>query len=93
MAFKYVGAANLEFKQGGFFLQKYLRAHPHAELAPVKPQAGTFVMSVEDYLDIWNRHQYDWIQRFNPTDHVAYTYLVFEIPKSGLSESSQVLHK
>jgi 4-amino-4-deoxy-L-arabinose transferase-like glycosyltransferase len=86
MAFQYVGAANLEFKQGGFFLQQYLREHPQAKIIPSKPQAGSFVMSVADYLDIWNRHQYEWIQRFTPTDHVAYTYLVFQITEKDLRE-------
>ena len=86
MAFQYVGAANLEFKQGGFFLRQYLQKHPRAKIVSTKPQAGIVVMSVADYLDIWNRHQYDWIQRFNPTDHVAYTYLVFEIAQKDLNE-------
>ena len=86
MAFKYVGAANLEFKQGGFFLQQYLREHPRVKLVPSKPQTGSFVMSVADYLDIWNRHQYDWIERFKPIGHVAYTYLVFEITEKDLNE-------
>jgi 4-amino-4-deoxy-L-arabinose transferase-like glycosyltransferase len=86
MAFEYVGAANLEFKQGGFFLQQYLQAHPHAQVVPVRAQSGMFVMSVADYLDIWNRHQYDWIQRFNPVGQVAYTYLVFEIKQKDLIE-------
>jgi 4-amino-4-deoxy-L-arabinose transferase-like glycosyltransferase len=86
VAFQYVGAANLEFKQGGFFLQHYLIEHPQARIVPSKPQVGSFVMSVADYLDIWNRHQYDWIQRFNPIDHVAYTYLVFEIAEKDLKE-------
>jgi len=86
MAFQYVGAANLEFRQGGFFLQQYLQEHPQAKIVPTKLKAGSVVMSVEDYLDIWNRHQYDWIQRFNPTGHVAYTYLVFQIVQKDLNE-------
>ncbi|HET9823800.1 MAG TPA: hypothetical protein VFP87_00625, partial [Chitinophagaceae bacterium] len=79
MAFQYVGAANLEFKQGGLFLQHYLRTHPDVDVVPARPAAGTFVISVADYLDIWNRHQYDWIHRFDPVGQVAYTYLVFRI--------------
>ncbi|TMI85301.1 MAG: glycosyltransferase family 39 protein [Bacteroidetes bacterium] len=84
MAFQYVGASNLEFKQGGFFLQRYLRDHPQAQIVSLQPRAGSLVMSVADYLDIWNRHQYDWIQQFKPIDHVAYTYLVFEIEEKNL---------
>ena len=86
MAFRYVGAANLEFKQGGFFLQQYLQEHPQVRVAPSQPQAGNFVMNVADYLDVWNRHQYDWIERFNPTGHVAYTYLVFDIKDEDLKQ-------
>jgi hypothetical protein len=79
MAFRYVGAANLEFKQGGVFLQKYLNQHPGVQYAPVDPKRGIFVISVADYLDIWNRHQYDWLKRFKPIGQVAYTYLLFDI--------------
>jgi len=86
MAFQYVGAANLEFRQGGFFLQQYLQQHPQAKIVPRKQQPGTFVMNVADYLDIWNRHHYDWIQRFKPTGHVAYTYLVFDISEKDLRD-------
>lgn len=84
MAFRYVGAANLEFKQGGIFLEQYLRNHPETRVVPVTPSAGTFVMSVADYLDVWNRHQYDWVQPFRPVGEVAYTYLVFRIDQRDL---------
>jgi hypothetical protein len=81
MAFRYVGAANLDFKQGGIFLQHYLNDHPNTRYAPVEPQSGIFVISVSDYLDIWNRHQYDWLLRYKPEAQVAYTYLVFKIDR------------
>jgi dolichyl-phosphate-mannose-protein mannosyltransferase len=86
IAYQYVGAANLEHRLGGIFLGQYLKNHPDVKPPPLRAAPGIFVMSVADYLDIWNRHQYDWIQRFNPTDHVAYTYLVFEINEKDLKE-------
>ncbi|MEP6595384.1 MAG: glycosyltransferase family 39 protein [Ginsengibacter sp.] len=84
MAFEYVGSSNLEFKQGRFFLQQYLRDHSDVRLAPVKPQVGTFVIGLQDYMDIWNRHQYDWIQRFKPIGHVAYTYLLIKVEEKNI---------
>ena len=86
MAFRFVGSANLDFKQGGMFLQRYLNSHPGVQYAPGNPQRGIFVISVPDFLDIWNRHKYDWIQKFKPSDHVAYTYLLFEIEGKDLEQ-------
>ena len=84
MAFQYVGAGNLEFKQGEILLQQYLKDHPDVHYTPPNPASGTFVMSVADYLDIWNRHQYDWIHKFKPTGHVACTYLLFKVKEKDL---------
>jgi len=84
MAFQYVGAANLEFKQGEILLQQYLKDHPDVHYTPRNPASGAFVMSVADYLDIWNRHQYEWIHKFKPIGHVACTYLLFKVKEKDL---------
>jgi hypothetical protein len=79
MAYRYVGAANLEFGQGGIFLSKYLAKHPEINWAPQQPAVGTFILDPERYLDTWSRHEYDWIKGYKPTRHLFYNYLLFEI--------------
>jgi len=79
MAYQYVGASNIEFLQGGNFLMEFLKRNSGVMQAPKRPANGTFVISTEDYLDIWNRHEYDWLKKYTPVSHVACTYLVFNI--------------
>jgi hypothetical protein len=79
MAYDYVGAGNLVFLQGDNFLKEYLNEHPDVHVAPHQPYKGIFVISIEDYLDIWNRHQYDWVKNYEPVGHVAHSYLLIEV--------------
>jgi hypothetical protein len=84
MAYTKVGASNLEFLQGGYFALDYLSRHTEVKWAPKQPEAGRFIISVEDYMDIWNRHQYDWIANFKPVVHVAYNYLLIDVDEKNL---------
>ncbi len=77
-AFRIVGTGNLNITQAYNFLQDYLLAHPDVQYAPVMPQSGRFVLSVDEYMDVWNTGQYKWLQQYQPVGHVAYCYLLFE---------------
>jgi hypothetical protein len=83
-AYRFVGSNNLYFGQAKFFLEEYLKQHPGIRPVPKTPQAGTFVISVPDYLDIWNLHQYDWLTRFKPVGQVAYAYLLVRVEDRDL---------
>lgn len=83
-AFRKVGAANLEFHQGYYFAERYLEKHPAVEWAPPEPKAGRFLISTEDYEDVWNRGRYSWIRKFDPIDHVAYNYLLIQVDEKNL---------
>ena len=83
-AWRYVGAGNLEFHQGGYFITDYFKKHPGTKWAPTEPAAGIFVIDTEDYLDIWNRHRYDWIRQYKPSGHVAFNYLLIEVKETDL---------
>jgi Dolichyl-phosphate-mannose-protein mannosyltransferase len=81
-AYRYVGASNLEFQQGAFFARGYISRHPQVHFAPRHPEPGTFLINTADYLDIWNRHRYDWISSIPPTGLVAYNWLVIRVPQT-----------
>ena len=90
MAYQYVGAANLEFSQGKYFLYGYLKNNPEVQIAPTTPQPGTFIINTEDYLDIWNLHKYDWINRIKPSGQVAYNWLLVTVEKKDIINSIKV---
>lgn len=88
MAYTKVGASNLEFRQGYYFAENYLSKHTNVKWAPKEPEPGRFIINIEDYLDIWNRHEYDWIAKYKPIDHVAYNYLLIDTDKEGTGISN-----
>lgn len=84
MAYMKVGTGNLEFHQGYFFAKRYMEKHPDVQFVPEQPRAGRFLIDTEQYLDVWNRHKYDWITSFKPIDHVAYSYLLIKVDSSDI---------
>jgi hypothetical protein len=82
MAYAIVGSANLDFLQGNYFYQHYLDKHPEVHWVSEKPQAGVFLINVEDYMDVWNRHKYDWITHIKPFGQVAYSGLLIKVNKA-----------
>lgn len=83
-AYRYVGAANLDFMHGQLFFANYLKEHKDVKWATKKPEPGTFLITVEDYQDIWNRHQYNWINKFKPVGHVAHCGLLIKVSFADL---------
>ncbi len=83
-ACKYVGAANLDFMHTGIFFHKYLEANPNVKWVEKKPSPGIYLITVEDYLDIWNRHAFDWVTKYKPIGHVAHAGLLIKVTASDL---------
>ena len=83
-AYLKVGASNLEFRQGGWFARKYLDTHPDVAYAPLVPQAGRFLIRTDDYLDLWNTKEYEWISSIKPAGHVAYSYLLINVDSADI---------
>lgn len=88
MAYTKVGAGNLEFHQAYYFAKKYMQKHPDVEFAPLQPKPGRFLITTEDYLDVFNRHKFDWIAPFKPIDHVAYSYLLIQVDSAAINNSN-----
>ncbi len=79
-AWRWVGHANLDIHQGYIAAEKYLAKHPGVRMLPDEPQKGVFLVSVNDYLDIWNTGRFAWIQQHPVSGEVAYTWLIVEVP-------------
>ncbi len=86
MAYNYVGAGNLEFQQGKYFCNNYLAKHPGVSRATGVPKQGIFLITTAEYLDIWNRHTFDWIAKVKPSGHVAYSWLLIKVDQNDLLE-------
>jgi hypothetical protein len=85
-AYKFVGAANLEFHQGAYFASDFLKMHPNVRPAGANPDTGDFIIRVDDYLDVWNRHTYNWISSVRPYGQVAFDYLLIHVEASDLKK-------
>jgi hypothetical protein len=85
-AYEIVGASNLAFRQGGIFLAEFLKKHPLVKLAGTVPATGDFVIRVDDYLNIWNRPDYQWISSIRPYGQVAFEYLLIHVEESDLKK-------
>jgi hypothetical protein len=90
-AYKYVGASNLEFHQGAYFAADYLHNHPSVQWVSETPKTGDFLIRVDDYLDIWSRHQYDWITGIRPFGQVGFDNLLINVEPADLAPINQFL--
>ena len=85
-AYRYVGAGNLNFGQARYFLAGYLQAHPGVQMATEEPHTGQFILSIDDYLDVWNTGKYAWIRKMAPADHVFHSYLLFVVQQKDIDQ-------
>jgi hypothetical protein len=83
-AYQFVGAANLEFHQSTHVISKFLKQHPDVKLATAQAGTGHFLIRVDNYMDIWNLHSYDWISSVRPYGQVAFDYLLIQVDSSDL---------
>ena len=95
MAYKYLADSCLDIGQNERYVQQYLDRNPQAHFHPESPVEGTVVVGVNwltgimSPFDPGGRRDYKWLrENFEPVDHIAYTHLVFKIPKGSLKRLS-----
>jgi len=82
-AYRHLADSNLDWRGNDWYLKQYIRRHPDAIVDPRKPQAGLIVVPVNALVGV-NRspEEYRWLrENFNPVDQVAYSFLVYDVPK------------
>ena len=65
-----------------------VRRHPGVIVDPRKPQAGRIVVPVNALVGV-NRspEEYRWLrEHFTPVDQIAYSFLVYDVPKEMLQQ-------
>ncbi|MBX2921744.1 MAG: glycosyltransferase family 39 protein [Chitinophagaceae bacterium] len=78
-AYKKVGNANLDFGQGGTSALQYMKDHPDVLLIPPFPQKGKFILSVSNYENGFGAKELEWVQQYEPIDHVRHSHLLIEV--------------
>ncbi len=80
MAYTKVGASNLFFNQCNYYLNDYLKANIDMQIAPMEEGKGKFIINIQDYMDIWNTHTYNWLHKYKPVGSFSNgCYLIFDI--------------
>ena len=89
LAYRHLADSNLDWRGNEWYLTEYIRRHPGVIVDPGKPQAGRIVVPVNALVGV-NRspEEYKWLrEHFTPVDHIAYSYLVYDVPKEMLPHS------
>ena len=89
-AYRHLADSNLDWQGNQRYLTEYIRRHPGVIVDPRKPTSGRIVVPVNALVGV-NRSpdEYKWLRdHFTPVDHIAYSYLVFDVPKEMLLQSS-----
>jgi hypothetical protein len=89
LAYRHLADSNLDWRGNDWYLPEYVRRHPGVVVDPRKPTPGRIVVPVNALVGV-NRspEEYKWLrEHFTPVDHIAYSFLVYDVPQERLPES------
>jgi 4-amino-4-deoxy-L-arabinose transferase-like glycosyltransferase len=85
--YRIMADSNIDFGQGGYWLTRYLKENPNVKMPEVKPAAGTFIIGVNEFLDLNDKHQCEWLTKnFKPVNHLRHCFLIFEVSETELKQ-------
>lgn len=84
-AHRVLADSNLDWGQNDGYLADWLEEHPDAIVEPDGPVAGTVVVRANFLVGVFVPERYRWLrEHFEPVDHVAHAFLVYEIEEAEL---------
>jgi 4-amino-4-deoxy-L-arabinose transferase-like glycosyltransferase len=92
-SYRILADSNIDWGQCRWYLERYERDHPEAIVEPDAPVAGRIVVGVNLLTGIVRSlkghpvgpEKYRWLRdHFQPIDHVAHCYLVFDVSPDAL---------
>ena len=86
-AYRILADSNVDWGQNHYYLTRYVKAYPGCHVHPKGPVAGRVIVRVNDLVGIRDTspERYRWLrENFEPVEHVACSYLVYEIPAESL---------
>jgi len=95
MAYRRLADSNLDWRGNQYYLGQYVRHHPDTIVDPRKPQAGRIAVPVNALVGVnRNPEEYRWLrEHFEPVDHIAHSYLVYDVPKEMLPENGKEIKR
>jgi len=88
LAYKILADSNLGWGQNRNYLDRYRSEHPEVIFSPTYPRAGRIVLRANDLVGLFRPGEYRWLrENFEPVDHVAYTYLVYDVTPESLQDA------
>jgi hypothetical protein len=85
-AYKVLASTNIDHGQCNIALNKFLENHTEVKWPGSAPQAGDFILGINDYLDLKGTGKYAWLKNFEPKDHVDHCYLLFTVTENDLMQ-------
>ena len=84
-AYKILADSNLDYGQGWYALEKYLKKHQDVAIIDTTNNQTKFVIGVNDYLDLKMNHKYPRAYNYKPTGQINHCFLLFDLtdPKSS----------
>ena len=72
------------------YYKAFVKRYPNIHLNPSIPISGRIVITTNDIAGIFDSEKYRWLrENFEPVDHIAYSYLVYEVSPEKLK---RILH-
>jgi hypothetical protein len=89
LAYRHLADSNLDWRGNDWYLTQYVRRYPGAIIDPRKPTPGRIIVPVNALVGVNRRpEEYKWLRdHFVPVEHIAHTYLVYDVPKAMLPQS------
>lgn len=87
-AYKYLADSNLDWGQNVSAMKRYMLEHEGEKITfmPRQPVTGRVIVSANHLVGMYDPEQYRWLrEKYQPVDHIAYSWLIFDIPDAGES--------
>ncbi len=89
-AYKFLADSNIDWGENSWYLDQYLKKHPGAIVNPETPVSGQIIVNVNQLAGVTDGpEKYAWLRNhFKPAGHIAYSYLIFNVPPEDLKKVS-----
>ncbi|OGW79351.1 MAG: hypothetical protein A3G33_03150 [Omnitrophica bacterium RIFCSPLOWO2_12_FULL_44_17] len=79
--YRILGDSNIDWGENQWYLEQYVKKHPESIVTPPAPIAGRVIVTINDLTGVnEDPNKYRWLrENFKPVDHVAYSYLVYQV--------------
>ncbi len=85
-AYRILASTNIDYGQCKECFTRYLEKHQDVRVPGEKPEAGTFLIGINYYLDLEGNGKYSWLQQFSPYAHVNHCLLLIRVTAHDLAE-------